>query len=427
MSLLLDALKKAEAAKRREEESTVDSPVSPAEPLPPAPVRITPAHELELIDDEIAQAARFAGLDVPEPRSATPPPPPSGAEAARVLFDAKRPPLRERSPLVWLLAGAALLLLCVGAWVVWQIGLLENGHATTAAPMHRPAAPSVAQEPTSPASPSTSATAATPQPAATPQVTRSPSGPDLLAPTAPTLSPQAASPKPAAPTESSRFLTGQIAAVPPTSAAAPASATTVPIRITRNAPSVPKDVTDGFAAFNAGEFDLARAAYERALRADPRNPDALHGLAALAQQRGDEAQARMLLRRVADVDPADTSAQVALSENGDPAMQEARLLNIAATQPGSASAALALGNLYAAQTRWREAQQAYFNAFTLAPEQPDHAFNLAVSLDQLRQHRLALQYYREAVALRGQRAAAFDMQAVTARIEALQAQLQENR
>jgi uncharacterized protein HemY len=113
-----------------------------------------------------------------------------------------------------------------------------------------------------------------------------------------------------------------------------------------------------------------------------------------------------------------------LSENVDPAMQEARLLNIAAAQPQSAATALALGNLYASQARWREAQQAYFNAWTLAPDQPDHAYNLAVSLDQLRQSRLALQYYREALALRGQRAAAFDAQRVEMRIETLQAQVQ---
>ncbi len=48
---------------------------APQKEAPAAPARITPAHELELIDDEFAQAARFAGLDVPEPRPATQPMP----------------------------------------------------------------------------------------------------------------------------------------------------------------------------------------------------------------------------------------------------------------------------------------------------------------------------------------------------------------
>lgn len=410
MSLLLEALKKAEAAKRREEDPTAGSEAAPAAAPPPA--RITPAHELELIDDEFAQAARFAGLDVPEPRPATPPPPVPGAEAARVLFDAKGPAPRGKSPLTWLIAVAGLLLLGIGGWVMWQIGLLDNGRAV--APAASPSPPA--------------ARIATPTPAPVPSPAQSAASVAAVAPSslpvgAPMTAPAAVPDDALAAAPSSRFLSGQLAAdapapTPPPPAAAPAAP---PIRITRNAPVIPQDINEGYAAFNAGEYDRARVAYERALRADPRNPDALHGLMALADVRGDAQQARMLLRRIAEIDPADPSVQVALSENVDPAAQEARLLNIAAAQPQSAPAAFALGNLYAGQARWREAQQAYFNAWTLAPDQPDHAYNLAVSLDQLRQPRLALQYYREALTLRSQRSAAFDADAVAARIAALQA------
>jgi tetratricopeptide (TPR) repeat protein len=412
LSLLLEALKKAEAAKRRDDESTAEAPARPVEaPAVPAPApRITPAHELELIDDEIAQAARFAGLDVPEPQPAPAPAPTPGAEAARVLFDAKRPQSRNRSPLPWLLGGSALLLLGIAGWVAWQIGLLENDQgASPVAQRHN--APLAMPAVTTPAPP-TPGTPATPGPVVSAPV-------ETGAPPAPVTSAAATPSSPSV--ESSRFLSGQAVPVAPAAAApTPAAPATPPIRVTRNAPAIPQDVADGFAAFNAGEMDRARIAYERALRADPRNPDALYGLAALAQARGDEAQATQLMRRIAEVDPGNAAALVTLNENADPAMQEARLLNIAAAQPGSAAVALALGNLYASQARWREAQQAYFNAWTLAPDQPDHAYNLAVSLDQLRQPRLALQYYREALALRAHRAAAFDAQVVTARIEALQ-------
>ena len=134
MSLLLEALKKAEAAKRREEEGTTEvrAPDAPA----PAP-RITPAHELELIDDEIAQAARFAGLDVPEPAPAPAPAAAPGAEAARLLFEAKQPQPSRSSSLVWLLGGGAVLLLAVGAWVAWQVRTLE-GSGQTVQPARQP-------------------------------------------------------------------------------------------------------------------------------------------------------------------------------------------------------------------------------------------------------------------------------------------------
>lgn len=412
MSLLLEALKKAEAAKRRDDEGGGDAPAAEPPPAPAAP-RITPAHELELIDDEIAQAARFAGLDVPEPTPSVAPPSSPGSEAARLLFDAKKPASRPSS-LAWLLGGGALLLLCVGGWIAWQLSSLDSGRSAPSIPAAAPvAAPTntPTAEPFQPAvepSPVAAATQAAAAPAAEP-----------TAPSRPAL-PVAALTAPVAP-DSSRFLSGQLSANPPVVEAPPPAPAAAPIRITRNAPAVPQDVADGYTAFQAGEFDRARVAYERALRADPRNPDALHGLAALAQHRRDEAGVRQLMRRIAEVDPSDTAARVALSDNVDPAVQEARLLDIAAAQPKSAAAAFALGSLYASQARWREAQQAYFNAYTLAPEQPDHAYNLAVSLDQLRQPRLALQYYREAMSLRAQHAAAFDADMVAARIRSLEA------
>lgn len=422
MSLLLEALKKAEAAKRREEDGTTEirTPEAPA----PAP-RITPAHELELIDDEIAQAARFAGLDVPEPTPAPTPAAAPGAEAARLLFEAKQPQPSRSSSLVWLLGGGALLLLAVGAWVVWQVKTLE-GSGQTVQPARQPP---LAQNP--PAAPvgtgsEGAAAVAAPQPAspAAAPVTAAPASlPGTPAPVTPVSVPTTpVSPPAAATAESSRFLSGQLSAPAATPVPAPVAPAAAPIRITRNAPVVPQDVADGYAAFQAGEFDRARVAYERALRADPRNPDALHGLAALAQRNNDEARARQLMRRIAEVDPSDTAARVALSDSTDPATQEARLLDIAAAQPKSAATALALGSLYASQGRWREAQQAWFNAYTLAPEQPDNAYNLAVSLDQLRQPRLALQYYREALTQRERHPASFDADAVAIRIRTLQAQ-----
>ncbi|MDY0056189.1 MAG: tetratricopeptide repeat protein [Methyloversatilis sp.] len=421
MSLLLEALKKAEAAKRRDDEGGGggggDTP--PVEPPPaPAAPRITPAHELELIDDEIAQAARFAGLDVPEPTPSVPPPASPGSEAARLLFDAKKPPSRP-STLNWLLGGGALLLLCVGGWVAWQLSSLESGHSVSVSPATAPIA--------APARPPTTAPVAAQVGPVVEQPSIALAAPADAAPAAPPSAPERPSfpaaqiATPPAP-DSSRFLSGQVTANPPANEASPPSTPiAAPIRITRNAPAVPQDVADGYAAFQAGEYERARVAYERALRADPRNPDALHGLAALAQHNRDEAGVRQLMRRIAEVDPSDTAARVALSDNVDPAIQEARLLDIAAAQPKSAAAAFALGSLYASQARWREAQQAYFNAYTLAPEQPDHAYNLAVALDQLRQPRLALQYYREAMSLRAQQAAAFDADAVATRIQSLEA------
>ena len=78
-----------------------------------------------------------------------------------------------------------------------------------------------------------------------------------------------------------------------------------------------------------------------------------------------------------------------------------------------------LGNQFALQGRWAEAQQEYFKAFSAEPENADFAYNLAVSLDHLRQPKLALDYYRRAVALANARGASFDAAAAQERIAQL--------
>ncbi|MEO8417391.1 MAG: tetratricopeptide repeat protein, partial [Methylophilaceae bacterium] len=65
-------------------------------------------------------------------------------------------------------------------------------------------------------------------------------------------------------------------------------------------------------------------------------------------------------------------------------------------QPEAAHLYAALGNLYAQQSQWPSAQQAYFQAHHFAPNNADYAFNLGVSLDQLNKPALALQYYKRA-------------------------------
>ena len=68
-----------------------------------------------------------------------------------------------------------------------------------------------------------------------------------------------------------------------------------------------------------------------------------------------------------------------------------------------------LGNQLAQQGRWAEAQQEYFKAFAADPDNADFAFNLAVSLDHLRQPKLALDYYREGDRAGRGRTAGFDV------------------
>lgn len=181
------------------------------------------------------------------------------------------------------------------------------------------------------------------------------------------------------------------------------------------------DVTRAYAAFQLDKLDVAADLYQRALAADPDRVDALLGLAAIAMRENRVSDAHRRYREVLAKSPRHPVASAALfmieGGDGNPA-NEARLKLLADREVDSPYLRFALGNLYAKQKRWADAQEAYFAAFTRAPTNADYAYNLAVSLDQLGQRKAALEYYRKALALRAP-GAAFDATRATGRIAAL--------
>jgi tetratricopeptide (TPR) repeat protein len=196
-----------------------------------------------------------------------------------------------------------------------------------------------------------------------------------------------------------------------------------PVRVTPpSAPRVDPVVEGAWEALQAGDLPRAREGYERALRANPRDRDALLGLATIDARSQDFERAEARYLRVLELDPRDPYAQAGLlSMRGltDPLQTESRIKNILAQQPDAVFLYLPLGNQYAAQGRWPDAQAAYFKAFAVDPENADYAYNLAVSLDHLGQGKLALEYYRRALALAGNRAVGFNSGQVEARIREL--------
>jgi tetratricopeptide (TPR) repeat protein len=136
-------------------------------------------------------------------------------------------------------------------------------------------------------------------------------------------------------------------------------------------------------------YDLADSYYQRILQADPRDAHAQAGMIAL--------RGRQL----------------------DPVQVESRMKSLIAADRNSNVLQFTLGNQYAQQGRWAEAQQAYFKAFAADPDNPDFAFNLAVSLDQLHQSQLALEYYRRALTLAEKRSAGFAVETARTRAQQL--------
>jgi tetratricopeptide (TPR) repeat protein len=172
-----------------------------------------------------------------------------------------------------------------------------------------------------------------------------------------------------------------------------------------------------------GDMPAARTAYEAALRDEPANRDALLGLAAVDVRTGRMDSAEAAYLRLLRADPRDAHAQAGLlglrAARVDPLAAETRVKSLLASDPGAHVLNFALANQLALQGRWPEAQQQYFKAYNGEPDNPDFAFNLAVSLDHLRQFKLARQYYERSVALAAKRSASFDVASARQRIQQL--------
>lgn len=160
-------------------------------------------------------------------------------------------------------------------------------------------------------------------------------------------------------------------------------------------------VSSAYAALEAGQFDTAQRLYSQVLKSEPANVDALLGLAAIAQKDNRLEDAQRHFMTILEADPRHALAQaglLSLMGRADPQAAESRLKQLLAREP-SAPLYFNLGNLYADQGQWAQAQQAYFQAHSLEPANPDYAYNLAVGLEHLGQQKLALGFYRKALQL----------------------------
>ncbi len=431
MSLLLEALKKAEKAKEEaQKRARGDSGGAPGElrlegEVAPAAdnTRVVTRPELpdisqplEIISDDLAAREpatpgekaspehSAAPQPAPPPRPQAPPreadPRSADRAAARKVFEAK---FREPNPRMPFYIAMGVL----GVFAFGTVGYfwyqLRTPYALVNANPPRPGGEAVvaAAETSVPAKPAAA-------PAAQGSIPGLPgSAPPPAAFSAPETAP---APKPA-----------PRALVAPPAHLIPDSPTVALER--RAAPQVHPKVESGYAAYLAGDLATARANYQEVLREEPANRDALLGLAAIDVRAGRYEPAEAIYLRLLQSDPRDSHAHAALIElragRMDPLTAESRVKSLLANDPSADVLYFTLGNQLALQGRWAEAQQHYSKAFAADPDNADFAYNLAVSLDHLRQSRLALEYYGRALALAEKRGASFELAAARSRVQQL--------
>jgi Tfp pilus assembly protein PilF len=157
-------------------------------------------------------------------------------------------------------------------------------------------------------------------------------------------------------------------------------------------------LAQAYSLLQNGNIEEARPLYTKVSQSEPLNVDALLGLAYIAAQENRSDEAVKLYLRILQLNPRHAMAQgalIGLMGRADPAASESRLKQLIANEP-SAFLHFVLGNLHADQSQWTQAQQSYFQAHHLEPDNADYAYNVAVGLDHLRQPKLALNFYRRA-------------------------------
>ena len=180
----------------------------------------------------------------------------------------------------------------------------------------------------------------------------------------------------------------------------------------------------GWALYQQKEYGASLREYEKAAKAEPDNHDALLGIAAVSSQQDDLDTARDIYIRLLEKDPRDPLAHAGLAniaQTEGASLSESRLKQLIEYRPDDSHLQFALGNLYVQKKSWPEAQQAFFNAWKGDSENPDYAYNLAVSLDQMGKHEEARTFYEDSLKLAAGKNINFSAAAVRTRLAHLDA------
>jgi tetratricopeptide (TPR) repeat protein len=129
------------------------------------------------------------------------------------------------------------------------------------------------------------------------------------------------------------------------------------------APPLAAQLADGNRAWAAGRYDEARAAYERALAADPRSVRSLYRLAVLASWNNRLDSAMTLLTRARAIEPADPDVRTAeaqvLAWQGHLADARVRYDSLLAEDPDRRGAAIGRARVLGWEGRYAAADSAY--------------------------------------------------------------------
>ncbi len=182
---------------------------------------------------------------------------------------------------------------------------------------------------------------------------------------------------------------------------------------------VSEALESGWLAYQSKDYQKSKSEYEKVLDKEPHNHDALLGIAAVSLQLEDIDTAREIYLQLLERDPRDPHAHAGLAniaQTEGASLSESKLKQLIEHRPDDAHLQFTLGAVYVQKQNWPEAQQAFFNAWKGDPDNPDYAYNLAVSLDHIGKHREAKAFYQDSLKLATGKHISFSTDAVKNRL-----------
>lgn len=177
-------------------------------------------------------------------------------------------------------------------------------------------------------------------------------------------------------------------------------------------------------ALKTGNLTSAEAAYRQAIKTSPENTTATSSLASLLAQQGKTQEAQILFLKTLEKDPENLIAKTGLinirAKDSTNLSAGSQLKQLLTEYPKQAHLHASLGNFHARRNEWPAAQTAYFEAFALDSDNPDYAFNLAISLDQIGKPDIAANYYKKAIELFGKHPSQFSKSDAERRLSELE-------
>jgi thioredoxin-like negative regulator of GroEL len=354
---------------------------------------------------------------IPPPQTVQPT---SNRQLAEDLLLAAKAPVKNRMPLI--LLGALAGLVAVAGYL-YSLSLPPTPvYSATPDPGTQSPAPEIAPEPAI-------AVAETPGDAASSAVMPEPKQDSLIdntptVPVAPPVQAPQSDPKPVA---------ARITPAPPVQKNLNNGIDTfivespdpIIIKVHQQPPHAAANLNAAYQLYQQQDYVGAAGYYRQVLTEAPNNIDALLGMGSVAEQLGDKATAEPYYKKVQALDNGNVyagNALVRLEQSQFPADKESGYKALLDKSPDAAQTHAELGNLYAGQERWNDAQQAYFNAVDKAPGNAEYAYNLAISLDHLGKTAIAKRYYQQALQLAKIRPASFDTASVYLRLQQLSEQ-----